>query len=78
MKGGLALQQFLSQIRMWLQLPSFVEKNEDSFGWVDEHALLDPVKEPESEFGWQIRLKSQTALCCGVPNSLSLLVRPPP
>jgi len=46
-----ALQQFLSQIRMLLQLPSFMEKNEDSFRWIDEHALLNPVKEPESEFG---------------------------
>lgn len=63
---------------MWLQLPSFIEKNEDSFGWVDGHALLDPVEEPESEFGRQIRLKSQTALCCGVTNNLGLLVRPLP
>ena len=63
---------------MLLQLPSFIEKNEDCFGWVDELALLNPVKEPESEFGGQIRLKSQAALSGGVTNNLNLLVRPLP
>jgi hypothetical protein len=54
----------LSQIQVRLQLAGFIEKNEDSFERVDEHASLDLVKDSESESGRQIRLKSQTALCC--------------
>jgi hypothetical protein len=73
-----ALQQILSQILMRLQLAGFIEKNEDSFGWVGEHASFDPIKDPESEFGRQIRLKSQTALCCRVTKNVCLLTRPRP
>jgi hypothetical protein len=67
-----ALQQFLSQIQMWLQLPSLIEKNEDSFRWIEKQALLDPINKPQSNGRRQVRLKSKAAFCCSVPNSLSL------
>jgi len=69
-----ALQQFLSQIQMWLQLPSLIEKNEDSLRRIEKQALLDPIKKPQSDSRRQIRLKSKTAFCRSVPNSLGLLV----
>ena len=54
---------------------SFIEKNEDSFGWVGEHASLDSIQDPQSEFGRQICLKSQTAHWCQVTKTLRLLTR---